>query len=722
MSFEEICQKLGRRFKKNVYYYDGNNQRIDVNIESIERVKIFFNASIIGTLMKGAELELKEKIETPNEIFIEIKASYDQSSVTKIYGAYYIYETTYNADTKTYTYKCYDKMLKTMVDYEPIDISYPCTIQEYFDKLTDEFNFVTNVELVNGEKIMNSDIYAGINYTYRSVLQDIAEANGILLYVDDNELKIAEFDDDNVAYINDDILKNTNIGFGEHYGAINTLVLSRAGGSDNIYYPEILPENPIEFKISDNQMLNGNDRARYMPNIYANLVGKEYDIYDTELVGFGGFKPLQKVVFNTGGNEYSSYVFNNEMEWTNGFIETIYTDPPEESVTEYNYADTNDERINRAYIIVDKQNQRIDQLAEKVVPVSNTITGNNSVTLENAHEGLLYNLEFYGDISLHFPSDGFVYGYPLMIGDDFNISDNTIISSAVPRDSLPKYPSEELYPKDTYLLVDENKYKLDFDFLNYINESVHDTFIYQNGECWIERNVGVDEYGNMYKLPKTIIEKRKNIQINVKADSIIKLESFDNAKYKTTYLLQNEYTDTFATEVYVKSEIQVTADGINQEVSKKVGEDEFKSAISQTSEQISSKVSKGEVVSEINQSAEQVTITGNRLVVQADNFQLDGSGNMICTNAKVTGEINSTSGNIGGWTITTDRFTNGFIFIRSDGWSNVYTFADMVIIQNYLLGTITLDGTYITHYDLNGDGMVTAYELAYFQQIFLGKN
>ena len=41
--------------------------------------------------------------------------------------------------------------------------------------------------------------------------------------------------------------------------------------SDNIYYPSELPENPYEIRISENQIMNFDDRDTYLPAIYEKL-------------------------------------------------------------------------------------------------------------------------------------------------------------------------------------------------------------------------------------------------------------------------------------------------------------------------------------------------------------------------------------------------------------------------------------------------------------------
>ena len=92
---------------------------------------------------------------------------------------------------------------------------------------------------------------------------------------------------------------------------------------------------------------------------------------------------------------------------------------------------------------------------------------------------------------------------------------------------------------------------------------------------------------------------------------------------------------------------------------------------------------------------------------------------MVCTNAKVTGEINSTIGNIGGWTINSSGLTNGTVFINSDGSSTIYTVADLIIIRAYIMGLegFDLPSQMIQHYDINNDGRVNAQDYVILQNL-----
>ena len=76
------------------------------------------------------------------------------------------------------------------------------------------------------------------------------------------------------------------------------------------------------------------------------------------------------------------------------------------------------------------------------------------------------------------------------------------------------------------------------------------------------------------------------------------------------------------------------------------------SRISQNASDISMKVSADDVCNSISVSTDDISISGNRFIVNSDNFKLDRYGNLIANNTNLSGEINATSGTIGGLKIT----------------------------------------------------------------------
>lgn len=92
---------------------------------------------------------------------------------------------------------------------------------------------------------------------------------------------------------------------------------------------------------------------------------------------------------------------------------------------------------------------------------------------------------------------------------------------------------------------------------------------------------------------------------------------------------------------------------------------------------------------------------------------------MKCKDADISGKVTSSDGEIGGWSINEHGLSNGTVFIKNDGSSTVYTVADLIIMRGYLMGTAGFDlsNAMINHYDLNGDGEVTALDYMLLQNL-----
>ncbi|HBG11584.1 MAG TPA: hypothetical protein DDX68_06620 [Clostridium sp.] len=101
------------------------------------------------------------------------------------------------------------------------------------------------------------------------------------------------------------------------------------------------------------------------------------------------------------------------------------------------------------------------------------------------------------------------------------------------------------------------------------------------------------------------------------------------------------------------------------------------SRFTQTAEQIALKVSKGQVSSQLSVESDKVTISGNRLIVNSTNFQLDGNGNATSSGkvqgAQVVGSsISGGSINIGGGTFWVDSGGNAAINAGQINLGNIY--------------------------------------------------
>ena len=100
-------------------------------------------------------------------------------------------------------------------------------------------------------------------------------------------------------------------------------------------------------------------------------------------------------------------------------------------------------------------------------------------------------------------------------------------------------------------------------------------------------------------------------------------------------------------------------------------------------------------------------------------FEVSDTGKLYANDGTFKGVITTTSGSIGGWTINSSGLTNGVVKLNSDGSSTIYTVADLIIIRGYIMGYtgFELSAAMINHYDLNGDGQVTAADYVRLQNL-----
>lgn len=715
MNFSEIIKTPGRRITPKVYFCSGDVEQY-ISQDDFIQCKIYYNANLVGTLMQSMELELKSQL-PDTSICFEITAKYGTDIATKTYGPYFLKEKpTYNADSKTYTHKLCDSFVKTMTDYKPLTITYPTNVFNFFVSLCSACGLTTNIQsLPNGSRIMASDIYDGISYTNRDVFDDISQATGTPFKIVGTEVEKATLGTEEIE-INDDILKNQNIAFGQHFGPINSIVLSRGAGADNIYKRDETLTSWNEFKIKDNQLMNNNDRSDYLDELYNALHGIEYDIYDTELIGYGGFEPFSKIKISTIKDgityNYNSYVLNDEQTITQGYTETIYTPLPEEAKTDYNTASSTDKAITQANLKVDKQNQKITSLTsqvtsntEKTTSLEQSVNGiNANITSINTNVNSLSTKttqltadvnELRGeigditDITITLEGTGSLNFTGINESEPINISvhpnSDKDISYLYPSSKL--YPSSTLYPRNRILRFTNTTNNINYDLilpgnLRYYN-GVYDEFVldYENQIFRIIRRIGINADYTKYLLQNEVNEDYTFQVLSLKdGDYTVTILGYPNSYLKVRLMSKNMYTAQFATKVELHSSITETADSINLEVSKKVGKDEIISKINLTTESATidaPKININGVLNAINNNTT-TTINGNKIttgsitasqvasdIITTNNFSAQNiNANKITTgtlNGNNVSIINLSASNITSGTLSADKISGGTI-------------------------------------------------------------
>lgn len=227
----------------------------------------------------------------------------------------------------------------------------------------------TNTEAINWLKSNNVKVYyvlANPTYTLIENEELIEQLDRIHLEQGLNNVMISSSNlpssvkmtyVSNLIGIDEDYLKNINVNFGEKYGPINSLVIARAADSDFIYKEDeqsVEEDGLCEVKISDNQILNDDNRVQFIDGMFNQLRGTEFYLNDFSSTGIAFFDLLDYYKIKVFDNTYKCLMLNDELDITQGLQEQIYTDRPEESETKYKSIAKQDKDIKKIGIIVNK--------------------------------------------------------------------------------------------------------------------------------------------------------------------------------------------------------------------------------------------------------------------------------------------------------------------------------------------------------------------------------
>ena len=407
-AFKEQIKEMGRELDSIITYGDtvlGNEQ--------LNAVTPSFQGAILKSVMKQLDIDSNVPIPVGTilnyQFGVKVNGEYEYLD----FGNYVVKDVEKQEDTMSYNIVCYDKMLLSMYEYKSLDVVYPISVRNYINELCNHIGLVfanANDEFANYDKIIQSDLYKDLGYTYRDVFDELAQVTASTICLNDNDEVEIRYITETNDEIDEEYLKDVNVNFGEKFGAVNTIVLSRTGNSDSIYYPEELPENPYEIRISENQIMNFNDRDTYLPAIYEKLNGLEFYTNDFVSTGITYYDICDRYNVIVGNATYSCVMFNHEMMVTQGLEENIYTELPEQTETDYKKADKTDRKINQATLIVDKQNNLIQGVVQ-------TVEGSASYNLT---EDTQYqaNKEYY-----KFDMSEYVL---LQEGTDYNVGENIV--------------------------------------------------------------------------------------------------------------------------------------------------------------------------------------------------------------------------------------------------------------------------------------------------------
>ena len=631
--YKQEIKRFGKQQKVKLSYFD-NGQEIEINEKNINNIIYSYEGNLLKSVMKELEVETSVELEKDTELHFQYGLLVNGQYEFIDYGNFIVKSIDTLEATNSYKLKCYDKMLYAMKPYEAVNQVFPCHLFEYINAICNNLGYtLVTSDFANKYRMINLDLFKDINYTYRDALDDIAEATGSTIYLNGTNLILGQPSDSGIT-LEEDSFKDINVNFGEKFGPINTIILSRAGESDNVYltFPQDLPEEDrIAIKIVENQIMNFNDRADYLYEIMDKMLGLYYYINDYSSPGITYLDLLDNYNVTIGDNTYKCLMLNDMININKGIEEEIHCDIPEVGVTDYTKADKTDQRINQTTLIVDKQNQKIEGLI-----TSDTTQNQRIASLHADVEELKSEIGDIADITI---TDE---GYGGLEMDGINQSEPIYlrihptgldITPLYPKDTL--YPSDTLYPHDREIYFklkgetagtfdDIQIYNIPANLYWYSNE-VFDEFIldYENQRCQVIHRVSYDPDTNTKTpLQTEVVEDFTYPYIPLQdGDYIIIMPAFETGYIYCRLMAQNIYTKQFATRAELNSKIAQTEFNISLEVDEKltnyVTETEMSSAINISADAINSvvrtKVGEDEVISKINQSSEEVQINANKI-------------------------------------------------------------------------------------------------------------
>lgn len=220
-------------------------------------------------------------------------------------------------------------------------------------------------------------------------------------------------------------------------------------------------------------------------------------------------------------------------------------------------------------------------------------------------------------------------------------------------------------------------------------DSISDDLIIEKGIAKHIKRIGKTKYNVTYLLDKEIITDLGNYTLKLfEGDNYIYIKDEYNNILKAEYVIKNEFTDLYVTDLEMKSAIEESADKISLSVTKVLTgystTEETKALLKLLSDQInlevSKKVGEEEIINKINLSSEgaeinankislkgkQINLTGDDVEIKSNSFNVDKNGNVKINSKRNADEGESSVKVITDFQTYTEIFS-GLIRMFGDG-------------------------------------------------------
>lgn len=206
--FKNVIKQMGRELRGVITY---GNTTLEEEIMSITP---HYEANLLKSVMKQLDLELSVDIPLETVINCQIGILVGNDYEMLNFGNYVVYSSEKQEDTNTYKIVCYDKLLYSMKQNEDLEITYPISIKNYLIALASKIGLtVASETFFNSSLTIPSELYLEQEYTYRDILDEIAQATGSIIALNVNDEIEVKYPTLTSDAIDEEYLKDVKVDF-----------------------------------------------------------------------------------------------------------------------------------------------------------------------------------------------------------------------------------------------------------------------------------------------------------------------------------------------------------------------------------------------------------------------------------------------------------------------------------------------------------------------------
>ena len=338
------------------------------------------NAVMLELVIRGNYKDTeKEKINFTRKIrHVDV----DNNAIQTIdYGTFIIMNAEYDNGSEATTLLCYDLMVQTQREYvkEDVTVTFPNTVKNVLSSVVQASGLELDTNTFNNENVVvGVDYWVNASYTYRDVLDHIAQLTTSTIKIKNGKVHVFDIEDTGVT-LKDNFV---NLKLGEQYGKTNILNISQEPQHDNFFSPANAMDIPVddrkELVFANNPILYP-EAQEWADELLPLVSDLEYTTAEFKTYQGGIFEVGDKVkVYAKSTDSYHDVIITKQV-YTNTNVQVdLVSSKPFSFKSEY-VVETDQKREGQTtYFIVDKQNGIIEGLISTVDEVEGELIEQSS--------------------------------------------------------------------------------------------------------------------------------------------------------------------------------------------------------------------------------------------------------------------------------------------------------------------------------------------------------